>query len=345
MTVAGLRAAIELAELAMEETGFGVFEDKVVKNYVATEFLYDYLKDKRSVGVIESDPRARHRDRRGADRRRPGAAADHQPDLDGPVQVDRRRQDAQRDRLPAFRARGALRRAARSSCSRRPASAPGSRPTPSRSCPTRRSTSRSTCSTIRGVDFIWTTGGPEGGGGRQRGGQAVHLGRPRQRAGLRPPQRRREMAVTDILISKTFDASVICPAEQTCVVDEAIADELIAEFERLGARVLDDDEVAALADRTFDADGHVELAALGQSCVNLAGLAGFEAADDDKVLVAPLPADLDALARHPLAQEKLMPVLGLVRSPSVEHAIAACELSPSTAGWAIPRPSTRPTRT
>ena len=43
MTVAGLEHAVELAELAMEETGFGVFEDKVVKNYIATEFLYDYL--------------------------------------------------------------------------------------------------------------------------------------------------------------------------------------------------------------------------------------------------------------------------------------------------------------
>jgi len=42
MVVAGLKSAIELAELAMEETGFGVFEDKVVKNYIATEFLYDY---------------------------------------------------------------------------------------------------------------------------------------------------------------------------------------------------------------------------------------------------------------------------------------------------------------
>ncbi len=56
MVVAGLEAAVELAELAMEETGFGVFEDKVVKNYIATEFLYDYLKDKRTVGVIATDP-------------------------------------------------------------------------------------------------------------------------------------------------------------------------------------------------------------------------------------------------------------------------------------------------
>ena len=56
MVVAGLEQAFELAQLAMEETGFGVLEDKVVKNYIATEFLYDYLKDKPSVGVIETDP-------------------------------------------------------------------------------------------------------------------------------------------------------------------------------------------------------------------------------------------------------------------------------------------------
>ena len=55
MARAGIRAAAELATLAIEETGFGVFEDKVVKNYVATEFLSDYLRDKRSVGVVEED--------------------------------------------------------------------------------------------------------------------------------------------------------------------------------------------------------------------------------------------------------------------------------------------------
>ena len=55
LVVAGLQHAVELARLAMEETGLGVFEDKVVKNYIATEFLHDYLKDKRSVGVIEED--------------------------------------------------------------------------------------------------------------------------------------------------------------------------------------------------------------------------------------------------------------------------------------------------
>src|SRR4029079_11919678 len=56
MVVAGLEAAVDLAQLATEETGFGVFEDKVVKNYIATEVLYDYLQDKQSVRVVDPDP-------------------------------------------------------------------------------------------------------------------------------------------------------------------------------------------------------------------------------------------------------------------------------------------------
>src|ERR1700729_4277666 len=55
MAIAGIENAIDLAELAMEETQFGVLEDKVIKNYIATEFLYDYLKDKKSVGIIDED--------------------------------------------------------------------------------------------------------------------------------------------------------------------------------------------------------------------------------------------------------------------------------------------------
>src|SRR5450756_1314779 len=58
MVVAGLDVAIDLAGVAMEETGFGVFEDKVIKNYLATEFLYNYLKDKKTVGVVDHDEEA-----------------------------------------------------------------------------------------------------------------------------------------------------------------------------------------------------------------------------------------------------------------------------------------------
>jgi acetaldehyde dehydrogenase/alcohol dehydrogenase len=108
------------------------------------------------------------------------------------------------------------------------------------------------------------------------------------------------MAVVDMLISKTFDSSVICPAEQTCVIDDAIWDEMVAELERMGARLLDPDQVDRLAELAFAPDGRVEMRALGQSCVKLGQMAGFVAAERDKVLLAPLPSDPEVLARHPL---------------------------------------------
>jgi acetaldehyde dehydrogenase / alcohol dehydrogenase len=325
MTVAGLRAAVELAELAMEETGFGVFEDKVVKNYVATEFLYDYLKDKRSVGVIDSDPQ------RGIE-----TVAEPIGVVLALLPITNPTSTALFKSIVAAKTRNAIvfRPSARvARCAARAVELlqeagehAGLPPYALQVVPDATLDVSQYLFHHPGVDFIWTTGGPKAVAAANAAGKpCVSVG-----PGNAPVYVHRsadvEMAVTDILISKTFDASVICPAEQTCVVDEAIADELIAQFERLGARVLDPDAVAALAAHAFDEDGRVEVAALGQSCVNLAGMAGFDADDEDKVLIAPLPSDLEALARHPLAQEKLMPVLGLVRSPSVEHAIAACEL-------------------
>ena len=56
MVLAGLKQAQYLARLAVEETKIGVMEDKAIKNMVATEFVYNYVKDKRTVGVIREYP-------------------------------------------------------------------------------------------------------------------------------------------------------------------------------------------------------------------------------------------------------------------------------------------------
>src|SRR5437763_4276437 len=56
MVLAGLEQAQYLARLAIEETKLGVLEDKVIKNMVATEFVYNYVKDKPTVGVIREFP-------------------------------------------------------------------------------------------------------------------------------------------------------------------------------------------------------------------------------------------------------------------------------------------------
>jgi acetaldehyde dehydrogenase/alcohol dehydrogenase len=325
MVVAGLRSAVELAELAMEETGFGVFEDKVVKNYIATEFLYDYLKGKRSVGVIDEDAE------RGIEYvAEPIGVVLALTPITNPTStvlfkaiVAAKTRNAIVFRPSARAARCAQRVVEILSEAGEEAGLPHDAlqviPDPTLDV-------SQYLFHHEGIDFIWTTGGPKAvAAANQAGKPCVSVG-----AGNAPVYIHRSadvrMAVVDMLISKTFDSSVICPAEQTCVIDDAIWDETVAELERMGARLLSNDDVERLAEAAFTPDGTADMRALGQSCVNLGSLAGFEAAADDKVLLAPLPSDPAELADHPLVREKLMPVLGLVRSPSVEHALEVCEL-------------------
>ena len=325
MTVAGLENAVELAELAMAETQFGVLEDKVLKNYIATEFLYDYLKDKKSVGVIDED-----RERAIQYVAEPIGVVLALLPITNPTST------ALFKSIVCAKTRNALimRPSARASrfagraaeLLQEAGEAAGLPPHTLQVIPDPSLDVSQYLFHHPGVDFIWTTGGPKAVAAANAAGKpCLSVG-----SGNAPVYVHRSadigMAVIDILISKTFDSSVICPAEQTCVIDDAVYDTVIAEFQRMGARLLTDEQTAALAAQSFDADGRVQLQVLGQSCANLGALAGFEADPSDKVLLAPLPADLEALADHPFIAEKLMPVLGVVRSPSVQHGIRACEL-------------------
>jgi len=325
MTVAGLENAVELAELAMEETHFGVLEDKVLKNYIATEFLYDYLKDKKSVGVIEED-----RERALQYVAEPIGVVLALLPITNPTSttlfksiVCAKTRNALIMR-PSPRAVRCCRRAAE--VLQEAGEAVGLPPDSLQVIPDPSLEVSQYLFHHPGVDFIWTTGGPKAVAAANAAGKPCLSVGP----GNAPVYVHRSadirMAVMDILISKTFDASVICPAEQTCVIDDAIYEQVVEEFRRMGARLLTDEQSDALAARSFTDEGKVQLDVLGQSCVNLANMAGFEATDADKVLLAPLPSDLDALASHPFIAEKLMPVMGLVSSPSVEHGIRACEL-------------------
>ena len=325
MTVAGLENAVELAQLAMEETQFGVFEDKVLKNYIATEFLYDYLKDKKSVGVIDED-----RERAIQYVAEPIGVVLALLPITNPTStalfksiVAAKTRNSLIMRPSARAARCALRAA---ELLQEAGEAAGLPPHALQVIPDPTLDVSQYLFHHPGVDFIWTTGGPNAVAAANAAGKpCISVG-----PGNAPVYVHRSadirMAVVDMLVSKTFDSSVICPAEQTCVIDEEIYDALIEEFQRMGARLLSEDETDRLASKSFTDDGRVEIQILGQSCVNLGALAGFEAADDDKVLLAPLPSDLEALAAHPFIAEKLMPVLGVVRSPSIEHGIKACEL-------------------
>ena len=297
----------------------------MIKNYIATEFLYDYLKDKKSVGVIDEDPEH---------------ALEYVAEPIGVIlallPITNPTSTALFKSIVCAKTRNALimrPSAAAARCAARAGEllqeageAAGLPPHALQVIPDPSLDVSQYLFHHPGVDFIWTTGGPKAVAAANAAGKpCLSVG-----SGNAPVYVHRSadirMVVTDVLISKTFDSSVICPAEQTCVIDEKIYDQVIEEFQRMGARLLTDTQTTALAARSFTDEGKMQLDVLGQSCVNLAGLAGFDAADEDKVLLAPLPTDLDDLAAHPFIAEKLMPVLGVVRSPSVEHGVRACEL-------------------
>jgi acetaldehyde dehydrogenase/alcohol dehydrogenase len=320
MVRAGLLAAAELAQLAIDETGFGVFEDKVVKNYVATEFLADYLRDKRSVGVIDEDV-----ERNIVRVAEPFGVVLAVTPVTNPTStvlykaiVAAKTRNAVLFRPSPF----AVRSCARSvEILRAAAEAAGMPPGALQVIPDAAHEITHYLFKHPSVDFVWVTGGPKivalaNACGKPTlsvgpGNAPIYLHRSADVKG----------AVVDILISKTFDASVICPAEQTCIVDDAVYDETVAEFTRMGAHLLAADDVSKLADFAFGCGDKVNMAALGQQAPELAARAGITVPPGTKVLLAPLPADLDELAAHPLVQEKLMPVLGLVRARSVQHGI------------------------
>jgi acetaldehyde dehydrogenase / alcohol dehydrogenase len=226
MTMAGLEHAVDLAELAMQDLQFGVLEDKVLKNYIATEFLYAYLKDKRSVGVIEED-----RERAIQYVAEPIGVVLALLPITNPTST------ALFKSIVAAKTRNALimrpsARAAR--CASRTAEilqeageAAGLPPGALQVIPDPTLDVSQYLFHHPGVDFIWTTGGPKAVAAANAAGKpCLSVG-----SGNAPVYVHRSadipMAVVDVLVSKTFASSVICPAEQTCVIDAKIYDAVL----------------------------------------------------------------------------------------------------------------------
>lgn len=320
MVRAGVRAAGELAALAIDETGFGVFEDKVVKNYVATEFLHDYLRDKKSVGAIDED--VEHNIVYVAE---PIGVVLAITPVTNPTStvlfkaiVAAKTRNAVLFRPSPYAVRSCERAV---ELLREAGEAAGMPPGALQVIPDAAHEITHYLFQHPNVDFIWVTGGPRIVAlANQAGKPGLSVGPGNAPIYIHKTADVRG-AVVDILISKTFDSSVICPAEQTCIIDDEIYDQMIAEFEKMGAHLLTAAEAAKIAEFAFGCGEKIAMDAVGQKAPELATRAGFSVPPTVKVLLAPLPADLDELAAHPLVAEKLMPVLGVVRARDVQHAI------------------------
>ncbi|WP_211336144.1 bifunctional acetaldehyde-CoA/alcohol dehydrogenase [Bogoriella caseilytica] len=137
-------------------------------------------------------------------------------------------------------------------------------------------------------------------------------------------------AVNDIVLSKGFDNGMVCASEQAVIIDNEIYDETLAEFAKMHAYLVTPEEKAKLEQLIFGATATSENCAnaklnagvVGQSAQWIAEQAGFSIPDDTSILLAEISG---VGPQEPLSREKLTPVLAVLRSKSTEHGIRLAE--------------------
>ncbi|HKY32000.1 MAG TPA: aldehyde dehydrogenase family protein [Candidatus Polarisedimenticolia bacterium] len=126
-------------------------------------------------------------------------------------------------------------------------------------------------------------------------------------------------AARDIVAGKSFDHGVLCSSENAVVADRPIAGALEAAMAAQGARFLDETEAARLAALAVAPDGSLNTSIVGRAATAIAAMAGIEAPEGTRCLVARLQGVGKA---HPLSREKLSPILAFYTEDGWE---ACCE--------------------
>jgi len=321
MVVAGLEQAQHLARLAVEETKLGVLEDKALKNMVATEFVYNYVKDKRTVGAIREFP-----ERGLVEVAEPiGIILSLTPITNPTSTVLFKCIMAIKTRnavifSPHPNAWGCCHAAVRIMYE---TAVKHGAPEGVFSCLESHDLEDNAYLMHHSdIGLIDATGGPGVVKAAYSSGKpALGVG-----AGNTPVYLEKtadlNMAVVDILTSKTFDNGTICASEQTVVIDDEIYDLVLKKFTDLGAHVCNEKETKILERTVIDpATGFMQPKAVGQKATDIARMVGIFVKPDTKMLIAPI---LGVGREHPLSVEKLFPVLSVYRAKSVGEALKVC---------------------
>lgn len=322
MTLAGLDKHMELAKMAVEETGRGVYEDKITKNMFATEYVYHSIKNEKTVGIIAENDledyeiiaepvgvvcgvtpvtnptsttmfkalisvKSRNPIIFGF---HPGAqkcsAAAAKIVLDAAVAAGAPENCIQWIEYPSIEATNAL------------MNHPG--------VATVLATGGSGM-----VKAAYSTGKPALGVGPGNVPCYIH-----KSADL-------EQAVNDLILSKTFDNGMICASEQAAIVDKAIAPKFEKLMKKYGCYFAKPDEIKKLSDYCIDSEkGAVNPVIVGKPATWIAEQAGVKVPEGTKILLA----KLDGVGpEYPLSREKLSPVLAYFIVDSTEEGIDKAE--------------------
>ncbi|MDE5994753.1 MAG: bifunctional acetaldehyde-CoA/alcohol dehydrogenase [Oscillospiraceae bacterium] len=312
------KARIPLAKMAVEETGMGVVEDKVIKNNYAAEYIYNAYKDTKTCGVIEEDKAF-------------GIQKIAEPIgvIAAVIPTTNPTSTAIFKCLLALKTRNAIiisphPRAKKSTIAAaklilEAAVAAGAPEgiidwidVPSLDM---------TNTVMKEADIILATGGP----GMVKA--AYSSGKPALGVGAGNTPAIIDdsadilLAVNSIIHSKTFDNGMICASEQSVIVLENIYDAVKSEFAARGCYFLGDAETEKVR-KTILINGALNAKIVGQSAAKIAELAGIEVPEGTKILIGEVE-NIDI--SEEFAHEKLSPVLAMYKAENFEDALGKAE--------------------
>ena len=307
---------IPLAQMAVEETGMGVVEDKIIKNHYASEYICNKYLPVKTCGIIETD------DASGMIK-----IAEPRGVIAGIVPTTNPTSTAIFKALISLKTRNGIvfsphPRAKKCTClaakivldAAVKAGAPEGiiawidEPTVAMS---------GYLMSHKDVSLILATGGP----GMVKaayssGTPAVGVG-PGNTPVIFDDTCDIEMAVSSVLLSKTFDNGMICASEQSVTCLAPIYEQVKAEFAKRGGYILNKKEAQAVGN-VIQIDGKLNAAIVGQTAVTIAKLAGIEVPAQTKVLIA----EVSGVGKDvPFSCEKLSPTLALYKAETYEDAI------------------------
>ncbi|MGG4398299.1 bifunctional acetaldehyde-CoA/alcohol dehydrogenase [Paenibacillus thiaminolyticus] len=318
MALAGLDKHMHLAKMAVEETGRGVYEDKITKNIFATEYIFNSIKYEKTVGVIEDNPNGAYM-----------KIAEPVGIVMGITPVTNPTSTTMFKALISIKTRNPIIFGFHPSAQR--CSAEAARilhdaavkyGAPENCIQWIEYPSMDATNALMNhpdVALILATGGA----GMVRA--AYGCGKPALGVGpgnvpcFIDKTAELEQAVTDLILSKTFDNGMICASEQAVIIEEPVFAEVKKLMQAKGCRFLTKEEIGKLQGMAMKPEScAVNPAIVGQSAKQIAEMAGISVPDDTKILVA----ELDGVGpKFPLSAEKLSPVLACYKVKNAQEGI------------------------
>ena len=316
--MAANKARIPLAKMAVEETGMGVMEDKVIKNHYASEYIYHAYRNTKTVGVLEEDPAF-------------GIKKIAEPIglVAAVIPTTNPTSTAIFKALLCLKTRNAIlisphprakKCTAEAARIVHEAAVKAGAPEGIIGCiefPSLELTGE----LMHEADIILATGGPGMVHAAYSSGKpALGVG-----AGNTPviidETADIKLAVSSIIHSKTFDNGMICASEQSVTVLDSVYDEVRAEFARRGCYFLKGDELDQVR-HTILINGALNAKIVGQSAHTIAALAGVDVPEETKILIGEVES---VELSEEFAHEKLSPVLAMYHAKDFDEALDKAE--------------------